>query len=230
MKLVYETYISKDFDYFPERKIRGIYYIVSKDDPIFPSLDTKFDCLELCGYSCLMCGKRNTKMTINNIIFTRMETIVKPAEQDKHVVDSVLIAENCKACYSITPLCDRKNLSYNSYYTYNASKNSVYCYHNGYVNTCELYIDLYTNEGWRKDVDFHSAIILSWITRCFTFSMIQSVNMIFFESVLIENYSGVFQRAILYSSVYLNLSSSIQRLFRSKPIFMEKELIYKWKL
>lgn len=230
MKLAYETYISKDFDYFPERKIKAIYYIVSRDDHIFPSVVTQFDYFELCGYSCFMCGKRNTKMTRNFTIFSRMETIVKLANQDKHVTDSFQIAENSKACYSITTLCDRNNLIFNSYYTHKADIMIVYCYHNCYVDTCKLCIDLQTNEGWRKDLDFHSAVIPSWITSCFSFSMIQSVNMILFESVLIEKYSGVFQPVIVYSSVYLNSFSSIQRLFRPQRTFTGKGMIYQWKL
>lgn len=159
-----------------------------------------------------------------------METIVKLAKQDKHVADSVQIAENSKACYSFTPLCDRNNSIFNSYYTHKAGKMIAYCYYNGYVDTCKLCIDLHTNEGWRKDLDFHSAVIPSWITSCFSFSMIQSVNMILFESVLIEKYSGVFQPVIVYSSVYLNSFSSIQRLFRPQRTFTGKGMIYQWKL
>lgn len=227
---MYTKYISKDFDYFPERKFKGIYSLVSRADHIFPSVDTQFDCLELCGYSCFMCGKRNTKMTRNIIIRTRMEIIVKLANQDKHVADSVQIAENSKACYSFAPLCDRNNSIFNSYYTHKAGKMIAYCYHNGYIDTCKLCFDLHTNEGWPKDLDFHSAVITSWITSCFSFSMIQSVNMILFESVLIEKYSGVFQPVIVYSSVYLNSFSSIQRLFRPQRTFTGKGMIYQWKL
>lgn len=165
------------------------------------------------------------KIIEENLIY-----IVKLANQDKHVVDSVQIAKNSKACYSITPLCDRNNSVLNSYYTHKADIMIVYCYHNGYVDTCKLCFDLHTNEGWLKDLDFHSAVITSWITSCFSFSMIQSVNMILFDSVLIEKYSGVFQPVIVYSSVYLNSFSSIQRLIRPQRICMETGMIYQWEL